>query len=501
MAPRLAETPKTLGPAVASFFAGNLTHRKGPAAGKPFVFEPWQQEDINLIYEVDQYGRRVWRNVIWGMPRGQGKSPAAAGLGLLELATRGDAPDVFCAAGSRGQAAIVHGFAFDLPKGGPLEDFMVFPRGRGSAIRCPSNGGLMRVLSADGDLQHGLSVSVAIVDEPHVFKTAKQEELFFALATATQKRTDSVLLEITTAGANKDSLLGEQYDAVLASHDLSYSEDGCRVVARDYQTGSLMIWRAAPENADVSDQRVWRACNPASWIPLTELERLARTVPESVFRRLVMNQWVVGEDAAFQPGNWDDCQLAGEIPLGADVWVGVDIGERRDTSAVLMLWPHDGGKVRVEATVFNPEQENVHTLLPLVEAELRRIATDYQLRGVGFDPWQFRRSADILASEGLRMMPIPQNDSQMVPGSQMLHDLVEQKLIEHNGDRVLRKHALAAETKQTSRGAWRVVKPMNAHGRRTDTTRKVDAVIALIIGVLAWNEDESAGGDLWAQTW
>lgn len=498
---RLADTPHTLGSGVGQFFAENLTHTKGPAAGKPFILEPWQQEDINLIYEIDDDGHRVWRNVIWGIPRGNGKSPSAAGLALLELCSRSDSPDVFCAAGSRGQASIVHEFAFDLPKGGPLEDFLEFPRGRGSAIRCPSNGGVMRVLSADGDLQHGLSVSVAIIDEKHIFKTEKQEELYFALATATQKRVDSVLLEITTAGANKDSLLGEQFDAIVKTHELEYSDDRCRLVARDRQAGSLMIWRGAPDDCDVTDRAIWRACNPATWIPLPEIERLARTVPESVFRRLVLNQWVIGNDAAIQPGAWDACMEAGEIPDGADVWVGIDIGERRDSSSVNVLWPMGDGRIRTQSTVFDPEAENVKTLMPLVEAEVRRIAETYQLRGAGFDPWQFRRSADLLASEGIRMMPIPQNDSHMVPGSQLVFDMIEQAQIVHDGDPVLRKHVLAAEAKQTSRGTWRLVKPLQSHGRRTDESRKVDALLALVIALIAWTEDETAGGEVWADTW
>ena len=497
---------KTQGPEVAAFFEQALTHKKGPMAGKPFIFELWQQEDIDLIYELDEYGRRVWRSVTWGIPRGNGKSPTAAGIGLLELVTRADSPEVFIGAGSRGQAGTVHGFAFDLPKDGPLADILDIPRGRTSAIQCPSNNGIMRVLSADGDLAHSLSVSVGIVDELHVFQTEKQEELYFALVTATQKRDQSVMLSITTAGKNKASLLGEKFDAMLATHELEYSDDGCRVVARNRDTGSLMIWRGAPVNCDVSDRKIWRACNPASWIPLSELERLAGEVPESVFRRLILNQWVLGADAAIQPGAWDGCKLvlpAGEdfIPNGADVWVGIDIGERRDTSAVNIICPMPDGRVRVKSTVFNPTKENLRTLLPLVEDEVRRIADTYQLRGCGFDPWQMRRSAELLTADGIRMLAVKQNDSTMVPISQQVFDMIGSATFAHDGDPTLRRHVLAAEAKQTTRGAWRFVKPLKSHGRRVDESQKVDALIALVIGAAAWASDETSGGDLWADSW
>ncbi|MBT9154554.1 MAG: hypothetical protein DDT39_01232 [Firmicutes bacterium] len=493
----------TLGPAVVEFFAGNLRHTKGALIGQPFALEPWQQEIVNLVYEIDDHGRRKWRSVLLGLPRGNGKSPLAAGIGLFELITRGDAPDIYCTAASRDQASIVHEFAHGMPRGGPLIDFLHFPKSRTSAISCTHNNGRMRVLSADGDLQHGLSISAAIIDELHAFKTNKQEELFFALVTATQKREDSVTLIITTAGANKASLLGEKYDAMIKTHQLTYSDDGCMVIGKNADAGSLLIWIAAPDSVDVADRAVWRACNPATWLPMSEIERLASEVPESVFRRLVLNQWVLGADAAIQPGSWDACCNPEEAHIedGADVWAAVDIGEKRDTSAIVLVSPTQSGKLRTAATIYNPAREHVKTLLPLVEAEIRRVAGKYNLRGVGFDPWQFRRSAEFLAADGIRMIEVPQLERHMVPASQGLHDYIEQQKLVHNGDLIFRQHVLAAEAKQTSRGSWRLAKPLQSHGRRTDETQKVDAAIALAMAIAAYSQDETAGGGLWASQW
>lgn len=486
----LAAARATAGPVVAEFFRDNLRHTKGPRAGAAFELEPWQQADVDLMYELDDRGRRVWRTIIYGIARGNGKSPICAGFGLLELVARTDSPDVFCAAASHDQATIVRGFAHDMPHGGPLEDYLDIPRSRTSAIRCPHNGGVMKVLSADGDLQHGLSVSVAIPDELHVWRTNKQEEVYFALATAMQKREDSVMFCPTTAGASKATLLGEKYDAILRTHDLEWSDDGCLLIARHREAASLMIWRGAPDGADVADRAVWRACNPASWIPLEELERMALDVPETVFRRLVLNQWVVGSDAAIQPGAWDACEGDAALRPGEDVWVGVDLGERRDTSGILTVAPGPGDRVRVQARVVAPSIRG-DSSMPLIEAELRRIADTYTLRGVAFDPWQLRDLAQRLASEGMRMVEVPQNDGHMVPASQLLFEMVQRQQIVHSGDRVLRQHVLAAEAKQTSRGLWRIVKPLQAHGRRTDDSQKVDACIALALALNLWSEDNA----------
>lgn len=472
---------RSIGPAVAKFFAANFRHSKGSLAGKPFVLEPWQRDDLDLMYEIDERGARVWRHVLYGVARGNGKSPIGAGIGLVELLSRKDSPDVFCAAGKREQAGIVHDFAQSFVRGGPLRDYLRVLR---HAIYDDRTGGSMRTVSADGYTAHGLSLSAGMRDELHAWRTDRQEELYWALETSSHKRPDSVLFDISTAGWDPSSLLGERYEAALEYPDVRVLEDGFRVVALDRESGSLMIWRGAPPESDPSDPSVWRAANPASWIALADLERLARTLPENVFRRLHLNQWTESEDAAIRPADWDDCRVkAAVIPEGAPVTIGVDVGEKRDSSAVLVCWrrPEDGKRV-VIPFILEPREDG-QTLLPEIEATIRSVCSRWDHVAVGYDPWQFRRSASLLLSDGIRMVEAPQTDSVMVPASQGLRDLVVGRMIEHDGNRIFRRHVLAAEAKQTSRGGWRLAKPVGTYGRRVDETKRVDAAIALAIAV------------------
>jgi phage terminase large subunit-like protein len=69
----------------------------------------------------------------------------------------------------------------------------------------PRNGGVMRALSADAALQHGLNPSANIIDELHA---RRDGALYTALTTGTLAREQPFTLWITTAGA-RDSFLGE----------------------------------------------------------------------------------------------------------------------------------------------------------------------------------------------------------------------------------------------------------------------------------------------------
>jgi phage terminase large subunit-like protein len=496
----------TLGPSVARFFEGNLRLPEGERQGEPFVLEDWQREDTDIIYETDAAGRFLWKVVVYGLPRGSGKSPLTAGYANHALVNGSGSPQIWCAAAAKKQAGIVHMHASKEAQDGPLEDFLEFPRVREALgpIKCPHNDGILRVVSADGDLQQGLNPYFVSVDELHTFRTGKQVGLFSAFLTAMHKRLDSRMLVITTAGASKDSLLGELVDAIIEAGEMEISRHGCKIVVRDYEAQRLLIWYGAPENADIRDPKVWRACNPASWISDAALLWAAHNNPESEFRRYYLNQWVKGEDAAIQPAVWDACRGPEKIPAGSDIWVGVDIGEKRDTSAVdWIAETMRGGELAliVRASVFTAKRiSGMETTLPRVEAHLRWLRDNFNLRGVYFDKWQMRDMAIRLADEGFPMVEFSQRNESMVPASQLTFDLIANRRLIHSGDKVLRAHVLGTGGEITATGGWRFTKAKTKTGSR-DQRKQNDACIALAMAAGGWRSDQHTGGDPWSDTW
>ena len=483
---------RSLGPVVASFFAGCFTHTKGPAAGKPFQLEPWQQADMDLVMEVDRQGRRLVRELTWGIPRGNGKSPLAAGIGLFELVSRHDSPDVFVGAGSRQQARIIQGFADTFAEGGLLRDHLVVQK---QAITSPGNAGVMRTVSADGDLQHGLSISTALVDEWHVWKTRKQTELYWAFATATQKREDSLLGAITTAGESRWTLCGERYmDALTWPNverlDVLHPGDGCLLVCRNPQAGQLLIWRGAPDDADITNPAVWRACNPASWIPTVELEKMARRIPERVFRRLILNQWADTSDVAVTADRWDACtDLSVEVPVGGRVWVGVSMSEQGDTASVCLVGepqPDERRPVEFRLVEAPPGMRQCHHDVAEV---IRTLAERHQIVALVYNPFQFGRTALGLQDEGVPLWRGPkaskpgfsERDEFMCPASEQLLDAIERRVLAHDGDLAVRREILSARSRVV-RTSWRIVKPPRDDHEEA-TPERAEAALAL---VMAW---------------
>jgi phage terminase large subunit-like protein len=308
--------------AVARFFPATLSHVKGPAAGQAFTLEPWQRRFVEEFSRVNGEGERIYKRGLLGVARGNGKTPLAAGLALRELVSASDEPDVILAAAARDQARVCFEYARGFVESGPLADVLQVGR---HEIRNPLNGGVLRTVSADGFVAHGLNPSACVIDELHAWSSGKQVELFDALDTAVHKRPGAFWLVITTAGHDKTSLLGRLYASMLDALELD--EKPGFVLGRDAWNGVLLHWYGADEDADVDDRTLWRTVNPASFVKIEALrkQRNSPSMSSATFARLHLNAWIAPDVERWIPTDtWE--RLAGRVEIadGATVFVGAD---------------------------------------------------------------------------------------------------------------------------------------------------------------------------------
>jgi phage terminase large subunit-like protein len=483
----------TIGPAVSRFFAAYLRHPKGYGFGEPFEVEDWEQDFLDEFYRVDEAGRRLYRIGLLGIPRGNGKTPLCAGIGLFELMARRHAPDIFNGAGSKDQARILTDFARAFVNQGKLRTWLETQR---RVILNRETQGVMRLMSSDGFLAHGLAVDAAIGDELHAWTSEAQEELWTAFVTALHKRVDSFVLGITTAGFDKGTLLGRLYDRyreLPCEERLVVPGVGpCLRVHRDLENGILMWWYGPPDDYPVEEalvnEELWRAVNPASWVTIEILRKqLAALDDEYDFARLHLNMWTGTREVFIPLHAWRACRSEIEPRRNRPTYVAVDIGLTHDTTCVawsqplplertlderISAEPESRRRCRVvsRARVWsaNPRHERDrsqrHVFVPDGRVDLEEIeefilglARAYDVREVVYDPTFFEGEAQRLAKKGLRVAPMYQHGVHPQVAAQQWYQDVKEGLALHAGDPVIDRHVAQTTGIKTERG-WRMTR-------------------------------------------
>lgn len=457
----------TEGPRVAKFAETYINQTKGEWAGKPLALEPYQTDWLNELFLIDPEKRRlVYKEALLGIPRKNGKSTLCAALGLYGLIAMGEqSPEIYSAASSEQQARAVFDQAKAFIDASPrLQDFLIPRR---SYIECKKTNGIYRVLTSKGLSQHGLNPSMVIVDELHTFMNDNHKELFWALRTALAARRNPLLISITTAGYDKQSLLYNRYmmGKELEAKGLQAMRD-----ARFY-----FKWFGAPEGSDIFDPEMYRIANPASWIDVDEYVNEAAITPEFDLRRLYLNQWTEPEGMWIPHGVWEDGIVHDiDIPYKAEVFLGIDIGLKSDTSAVVVVYKvPDTEKFYCEAHIFVPPKEDALDIT-IVEQKIRDLADKYTVRAAVYDRYGFPRSAQMLSGEGINMVQLGMTNANMVPATaNLFNNFVAGKIL-HKDDPRFEEQVKNGIFEQTESGP---------RLSKRKAQNKIDSLIALLIAM------------------
>jgi phage terminase large subunit-like protein len=156
-------------------------------------------------------------------------------------------------------------------------------------------------------------------------------------------------------------------------------------------------------------------------------------------------------------------------------YLGVDIGTKHDTSAVVGV-TRNGSKIQaVDHRVFVPGKQALN-IEDTVEAAVLEMHERNPIMALYYDPYQFERSAQELKKKGIYCLEYPQSLQRTVLMSETLSTLITNQRLELYPSRELKKHLLNAKAKETDRG-FRLVK--------SKKSKKIDLAVALAMACQA----------------
>lgn len=241
-----------------SFFPLFLRHHMGEFSGRPFQLRP--DQDLLIVrptfgWRRQSDGMRRFRKVFTFAPKGWGKSPLGAGLGLYLARFDGEsAAEVYAVAADREQARTVHDNAKVMVENSP--DLLDGCEIMKNAISWPHLYSRYIVLSSDASTKHGFRPHGVVFDELHA---QKNRDLFEALVKSMVKREQPLLLIITHAGTDDEGICVAPDTKVLTADlrwvragevnvgDVLAGFDEQRAFQKAQQKGvQHRVWRPAP---------------------------------------------------------------------------------------------------------------------------------------------------------------------------------------------------------------------------------------------------------------
>jgi phage terminase large subunit-like protein len=339
--------------------------------------------------------------------------------------------------------------------------------------------GSLEVLASDkldaGSLQ-GIGPTLAIIEELHAHIN---NAIYTACRGGLNKR-GGQMLSISTAGSDKDSLLGRILDkARRMAHKIARD---CLTLVRSEDGQFAMLEWSVGEKADIADMAVVKKANPASFVTVEGLKEVFED-PETTtadWKRYHCGLWAVPE------GRWLDVEKEwdpftdhkAKIPDGATVILGYDHARHRDHAALEALYPDPdldlsseeprGLVVPVEMWVPEDEESGVVPYWKIKQA-MRDACERWTVMAIGYDKLGgFAESAEQLEDEGLPMVSVSMNSSVWGPLTAEMLAAIREGRMRNDGDQRLRAHFQAAETKDSPHGE-------RLHGK---VKGKVDGVMA-----------------------
>lgn len=432
-------------------------------------FWPLQPFQAEIVADVFAGFPEVWAVI----PEGNGKTSLMGGVALYH-ADFTESANCLVAASSREQAGILFGQAAGLVHRSPGFDkrFRVFEGYRRiSALR---THGRIQVMSADDRTGDGAIPSLGILDELH-----RQQDLrLYRTWRGKLDKRGGQILGISTAGEPGGDF--EVSRARMHADSTSSVTNGSHTrSASDHAV--IHDWRV-PDDADVEDMDVVKDANPLPTITPDKLgvRRKSPTMTDAHWRRFVCNQAVRSESTAISPLEWGQAVTDERPHPGEACVVGLDVGWKWDTTAIVPLFEREGFTLVGAPTVLVPPRDGtsltpsaIHRALDALHSEhpVELVVLDGAAGGEQLEEWIGDRiGCDVVVhSNG--------HQAQALAFTRWMEALRAGELL-HVGDDTLTTHVLNAQAKILPQGDARFDRTSSSRAAAMQDQRVIDCLTA-----------------------
>jgi phage terminase large subunit-like protein len=489
--------------AVCDFFPKYLTHSKGEFAGKPFELRPWQKKYIGHLFawKRKEDDLRRFRTSLLFIPKKNGKTQIAAGLALILLSADNEpGSEVYCCASDVGQASILFNAGANMVDGSDeLSEFIRILKGY-KFMEVETTKSILKVLSSEASTKHGPNVHGLIIDELH---TQKNTELIDTLTAGVVNRRQPLILYLTTADFAGPSPCNDEYDYA------------CKV--RDGLINDMeyfpVIYETKRED-DWSKVQTWKKANPNYGITVKpsyfkSIVKKAKEKPSELnkFLRLHLNVQTETLTRWINMEKWDSSghKLKPEQLKNQACFGGLDLSSSKDITAFILFFPEFKACIgsfwvpngtadeRIEYQLWANEgyvdiTDGAVVDYSFIRKRINELSADYDIKDIGYDPWNSSQLAIQLADEdGLPMIEFRQGFKSMNEPSKELEKLVEKGELIHFNNPVLRWMCSNCAIKEDAAGNIKPIKP------KKNSKMKIDGMVALVMAVglsIARHEEE-----------
>lgn len=503
---------------VVDFFRKFLRHSAGKWVGQAFEVLPWQYDDVLIpaFGWVDSEGVRLKRWIYVEIPKKNGKSTLAAGLGLYLLVADGEAGALVCTAATKlDQALIIHGEAVRMVKKSiPLLKALRI-HGTTKTISCAETDSAYRAMPGDAGGSEGWDISGLLLDELHVWKN---REFYDAMEYSGIVRRQPLGFIFTTAGDDEPGTVYRE------EHDKATAWLAGDLIDLRYHAA---IYGAKPED-DPYAAATHKAANPSygTLIDPDEIMQAGLRTKDSPskrpnFLRRRLNIITSATSPWLDMARWDACadpDFDEERLRGRECFGGYDGAEKLDLTAVVWVFPptDDDPYTRVLPRFFCPREtatvrakndgwkyltwaEQGHLVLfdsPVIEYAtlIDYIAEDrarfsVKKQGIGADPWKLEKIRQDLDPEGEYFVEFGQTAKDMTEPIETVETLLAAGNLRHNGNPVLRWCVANVVLRADMMG--------NMRPDRSKAKGKIDGAMGMIMGVGRMIRDD-AGESVYA---